>query len=253
MTIHNGDHLTIEYEKEAHRYVMFWHKPPSTFKEFQKEMLTYTKYFVKNGINQALWLHKNYNLPLTEEQLDWVQENVNEPCSETAVKVAFVVGEDAIVHLMVMDHFDDNPIDSEVRHFSSEERARKWLNYDQQEFTTSGKTKITFEGEDENGHSVFTVKTPSASVISALKSFKYLSEEGEFVKHHMKQYLLLTPREKQVLIMMAKGMTSKEIASVLFLSVHTVATHRKAINQKLEITSVMEAKQYVDAFQLYFE
>lgn len=215
-------------------------------------MQSYTGLFVANKIEQALWLHKNYDLPLSGGQLNWVQKHVNEPCSETAIKVAFVVGEDAMVHLMVMDHFDDNPIDSEVRHFASEKRARKWLDHNNQEISSSGKTNIKFEGEDEKGNSVFVVKTPSESVISALKSFKYLSEEGDFVKSHMKQYLLLTPREKQVLLMMAKGMTSKEIATILFISVHTIRTHRKAINQKLEITSVMEAKRYVDAFQMYF-
>ena len=47
----------------------------------------------------------------------------------------------------------------------------------------------------------------------------------------------LTDREKEVVVCVAKGMTNKEIAEALFLSVHTVNTHRKNISKKLQINS----------------
>lgn len=47
----------------------------------------------------------------------------------------------------------------------------------------------------------------------------------------------LTDREKEVVICIVKGMTNKEIADHLFLSVHTVNTHRKNITKKLQIHS----------------
>ncbi len=46
---------------------------------------------------------------------------------------------------------------------------------------------------------------------------------------------LLSNREKDVLICIAKGYSNKEIADRLYLSVHTVATHRKNISGKLQI------------------
>lgn len=47
----------------------------------------------------------------------------------------------------------------------------------------------------------------------------------------------LSSREKEVLVLVVKGMTNKEIAQKLFLSTHTVITHRRNIARKLEIHS----------------
>jgi DNA-binding NarL/FixJ family response regulator len=48
---------------------------------------------------------------------------------------------------------------------------------------------------------------------------------------------LLSSREKEVLICLVKGMTNKTIANTLFLSTHTVISHRRNISKKLEIHS----------------
>ena len=48
---------------------------------------------------------------------------------------------------------------------------------------------------------------------------------------------VLSEREKDVLINVAKGLSNKEIADELCLSVHTVATHRRNISGKLQIHS----------------
>jgi len=47
----------------------------------------------------------------------------------------------------------------------------------------------------------------------------------------------LSLREKEIIVCVAKGMTNKEIAQVLFISTHTVISHRRNISQKLEIHS----------------
>lgn len=47
----------------------------------------------------------------------------------------------------------------------------------------------------------------------------------------------LSGREKEIVSLVVKGMTNKEIAESLFLSVHTVITHRRNIARKLEIHS----------------
>jgi len=48
----------------------------------------------------------------------------------------------------------------------------------------------------------------------------------------------LTPREVTILKMVSMGLTNKQIADRLFLSAHTVITHRKNISSKLGIKSV---------------
>ena len=48
----------------------------------------------------------------------------------------------------------------------------------------------------------------------------------------------LTRREKTIVRLVAMGLTNKQIAGELFLSAHTVITHRKNISSKLGIKSV---------------
>ena len=47
----------------------------------------------------------------------------------------------------------------------------------------------------------------------------------------------LSQREKEIVVCVVKGMTNKEIAEKLFLSIHTVITHRRNISKKLQIHS----------------
>ena len=47
----------------------------------------------------------------------------------------------------------------------------------------------------------------------------------------------LSSREKEIVVCVVKGMTNKEIASKLCLSIHTVITHRRNIVRKLQIHS----------------
>jgi len=51
----------------------------------------------------------------------------------------------------------------------------------------------------------------------------------------------LTPRERDVLALLGRGLRSGEVAGVLKLSEHTVASHVKAIYSKLSISSRAEA------------
>jgi len=54
----------------------------------------------------------------------------------------------------------------------------------------------------------------------------------------------LSPREKEVLQLLAEGKISKEIASHLHLSVRTVDAHRQHIMDKLNIHSIAELTRY---------
>ncbi|MEZ5404290.1 MAG: response regulator transcription factor [Bryobacteraceae bacterium] len=53
----------------------------------------------------------------------------------------------------------------------------------------------------------------------------------------------LTPRERQVLTLVAEGRRSREIAATLDLSLETVRTYRKIIVKKLEVGSIAEMTQ----------
>jgi two-component system response regulator NreC len=53
-------------------------------------------------------------------------------------------------------------------------------------------------------------------------------------------YSKLTPREREILQLIAEGKNTKEIARYLFISVKTVETHRRHIKKKLKVESVAE-------------
>lgn len=55
---------------------------------------------------------------------------------------------------------------------------------------------------------------------------------------------ILTPREKEVLEMLAKGDSNEEIAELLSISKHTVARHRENLMRKLELHSRSELVKY---------
>lgn len=57
-------------------------------------------------------------------------------------------------------------------------------------------------------------------------------------------YDLLTPREREILQLLAEGKTNKEVANILHLSVYTVDTHRGNILQKLNLHGVPELILY---------
>ncbi len=61
---------------------------------------------------------------------------------------------------------------------------------------------------------------------------------------------ILSVREKEIISCVVKGMTNKEIASSLFLSTHTVITHRRNIARKLEIHSTAGLTVYAIANKL---
>jgi DNA-binding NarL/FixJ family response regulator len=60
----------------------------------------------------------------------------------------------------------------------------------------------------------------------------------------------LSRRETQILKMISDGLINKDIAENLSLSIQTVETHRKNINQKLQINSIMDLVHKVNEMNL---
>jgi DNA-binding NarL/FixJ family response regulator len=54
----------------------------------------------------------------------------------------------------------------------------------------------------------------------------------------------LSSRERQVLQLIAEGKTSAEIGRALFISAHTVETHRRNIMEKLELHNVVDLVKF---------
>ncbi|HRN73630.1 MAG TPA: response regulator transcription factor [Ginsengibacter sp.] len=92
----------------------------------------------------------------------------------------------------------------------------------------------------ENGASGYLLKNASKEelleAIAEVSSGKnYLSHEaGNALKESSDRIPPISRREKEVLQLIAEGLTNAEIAERLFISIPTVNTHRKSLLEKLE-------------------
>jgi len=92
-----------------------------------------------------------------------------------------------------------------------------------------------FEFEKDYESHTLVEDTLFFPVVSVLESTIDVEEEEEVVP--AESHDLLSQREKDIILGVVRGQTNKEIADTLFISVHTVLTHRRNIARKLEIHS----------------
>ena len=74
-----------------------------------------------------------------------------------------------------------------------------------------------------------------SSIKEKINTFKTSISKESFEKK-----INLTKREKELITLISKGFSTKEIANELFVSTFTVDTHKKNIYKKLDIKSVAE-------------
>lgn len=95
----------------------------------------------------------------------------------------------------------------------------------------------------------------SSELVSAIRavhrgeSFLYPSAATALIQDYLRKgeaepYDYLTEREREILKLIAEGHTSREIASMLFISVKTVQGHRTKIMEKLDIHNRTELIRY---------
>ncbi|MBI3194015.1 MAG: response regulator transcription factor [Ignavibacteriae bacterium] len=97
-------------------------------------------------------------------------------------------------------------------------------------------------------------KEVAQAIETVLNGRTYISPQvgGDVIKEclgrlHMttpEAFSPLTPKEREVLKLIAEGKHTKEIAEILFLSVKTVEVHRQHIMDKLKLHSVAELTKY---------
>jgi len=92
----------------------------------------------------------------------------------------------------------------------------------------------------DNGASGYVLKNATLeeimeAIVAVMKGKIYMSDEAAHALRKQEEAeIVLTRREKEVLELIAQGMTNNEIAASLFISVTTVDTHRKNLLTKFE-------------------
>jgi DNA-binding NarL/FixJ family response regulator len=101
--------------------------------------------------------------------------------------------------------------------------------------------QIIIRNMTDSGASGYVLKNATKeelleAISTVLKGKTYFSTEAAAsLKESHAQQLLITRREKEVLQLIAEGLTNAEISGKLFISIPTVNTHRKSILEKLEV------------------
>jgi DNA-binding CsgD family transcriptional regulator len=85
------------------------------------------------------------------------------------------------------------------------------------------------------------IKEGLKSQLLDFRTGKIISFQNENLKNNKEIKISLTQREIQILQMVKNGLLSKEISDNLFISVHTVNTHRQRVLEKLGANNSMEA------------
>jgi len=100
----------------------------------------------------------------------------------------------------------------------------------------------TVEKEAElNRHASMVEKSrKSSKLLDMLAPVSIAQAKREKLRLALEDHASLTPREKEIMQLVSQGASSKEIAAKLFISRHTVESHRKHILHKLSVKNAPE-------------
>ncbi|MEA5401956.1 LuxR C-terminal-related transcriptional regulator [Arcicella sp. DC2W] len=107
---------------------------------------------------------------------------------------------------------------------------------------------IQIDFDETNYYRTLDVDTDISHIKNdGIPSFSIIGLDGEPSYYNITEtntltlsHNLFTRRERVILKMIVENKTSKEIASTLFISLHTVNTHRKNILRKAKVTTAVE-------------
>lgn len=92
--------------------------------------------------------------------------------------------------------------------------------------------------------------TPSSHSLSFNHKLKRIKRQEDFKSKMETRYNALTAREIQIVTLLSNGYNNPQISEALFISRCTVEQHRKNINKKLGVNSLLQLFQYSLAFNL---
>ncbi len=75
---------------------------------------------------------------------------------------------------------------------------------------------------------------------------RFATAQSFFVKNNVQQ-IIMTPKEKQILVLLSSGHTTKQISLRLEISFHTVESHRKHLIKKFDAKNSVELLAKVNA------
>ena len=257
MEVYNGPHLFIKHEQANSRLICTWKSSPLNDLAYRKELTEHLHIAQNIKPSQIMWLLENLTFKVSDDTKKWVDENISKPIFKSGFiaknqdgfdQVAFVVGLDVLAYIETMGIFNENSTSGfNPKYFAKETEARNWLN---EKFNTKDtkeenqNLEITIKGTDDSGKAVFELREQAANFDGTINSFKTILDQNRFMRNNIEKYSSLSPREKEVLKFIIKGHTNNQISEKMYVSHHTIRTHRNRIWNKLEINHFRDCLKY---------
>lgn len=186
-----------------------------------KIFITDDHYMIVEGIRSLLQYEKD---------IEWMGHAMN-----AASCLAFLQHQQPDVILMDINLPDKSGIDlcKEVKTKCPDIQIVGLSSFNQQSF---------IQKMMDNGASGYVLKNANReelleAIETVMKGQKFLSQEAvsTILKNEDSKIPVITRREKEVLLLIAEGLTNHEIGDKLFISTTTVDTHRKNLMAKFEV------------------
>lgn len=135
------------------------------------------------------------------------------------------------------------------RQYNFFQRVRLYGDTDYTWFYTVLKVvQVKYSTDLEN--KIILLSSPVIGLDNLIARVNKTLDQDQYIRNNYRRFAELTGREKEIITLLANGKSTSEIADQLFISGHTVSTHRKNIIRKIECNSFAELLRFAMAFDL---
>jgi len=110
--------------------------------------------------------------------------------------------------------------------------------------------KLLYTPNQEVSDKIILIVNEVNSLGNIARKINSVLEESDWMKKNFTKFCRLTPKEKEIIRLLAVGKNSNEISDILGASHLTINTHRRNIKAKLEIKTFSELYKFANAFGL---
>lgn len=245
MTIYQSKFLTIY--KEGEMLIQSWTERCLDVENFKHELSNFMDLFYKFRPKELIIDVKKCRLIIPEELYGWMAEKLLIPISKKGIKkLVFTIAEDTAVHLAIVVSLDKAKPIIQSLYFSDLDEARLHTEHVKQVKPPT----FEYQANTSTDSIDIDLNIDTNDLPRFLTFMKQIESDNQFAHDHLDQYNTLTFREIEVLKLIVRGYTNKQISQCLFIEESSVKSHRKNIKQKLNITSQFDIYQFARCFQL---
>lgn len=186
--------------------------------------------FLNNTKNEMLWCNKRH-----EALFNLTKEDVNKIGLVGYVE-QYLHKDDLNLYANSIEHLSDKSLDQSLCIYRQKDSNGNW-----RKILVTG--KVTEWDENDRPLEGITCGIDITDKFAEYTKFEELLKENMLLKSQLKLNKL-TKREMEILALISKGKSTKEIAVEEHISFHTVEWHRKNISKKLEIHKISELVRF---------